>query len=42
MAMRVAPGAIDPEASAGRFADTAEELLGVRRAPASAPGLPSA
>jgi UDP:flavonoid glycosyltransferase YjiC (YdhE family) len=33
MAMRVAPGAIDPEASAGRFADTAEELLGVRRTP---------
>jgi MGT family glycosyltransferase len=33
MAMRVAPGAIDPEASAGRFADTAEELHGVRRTP---------
>jgi UDP:flavonoid glycosyltransferase YjiC (YdhE family) len=42
MAMRVAPGTIDAAASAGRFADTAEELLAVRRTPAAAPGPPTA
>jgi MGT family glycosyltransferase len=39
MAMRVAPGTIDGVASAGRFADTAEELLGVRRTPAATPAV---